>query len=174
MTRVVLAFMLTGCALTSGTGVSPEEDSGGACAAIDGVFANAGDRRSGDGRSFQEGLLAEHVISGYLPGAHVIDSVRIRIEPDTGILYVDFIGRVRRSLKIGVWCDAGWLWYSETRSGTWSAEGVQEKQYEKKVFLRQDERGDLVARVLIEAEFQSGPATTSQTSTDNFYRFRRL
>lgn len=141
------------------------------CKPIAGQFSNVGEHRVGGGGKAEDGHLAEDVLARQLPASRPADLVILRSDTEANLLTAEIVGQVRRKIAIEISCDAGWHTFSFERSGTSVGGGLQEKRFRQAAYFRQDSRGRLVARVVMDAQFISDSGSASDARAENWYRF---
>ena len=142
------------------------------CAGISGEFANRGEKFAGRNEKTQEALLAEAVFLQVLPRGVATKSVLIESAKGSGAMRVTLQGDSVRTEEHQVSCESGWLVTRHARRGQYLGEGVVEKHYDQVTFLREGKSGELIARVKIDAEFNSMYLFNSKARTDDWYRFQ--
>jgi len=142
------------------------------CADVTGKFANRGEKYAGEHEVIPDGLLGEAVLLVVLPGGVATDAVRINANVSSETMTVTLIGGVERKEDFEISCDRGWLVTKHSRRGQYLGEGVVEKQYDQVTLLRQGKAGELIARVMVDAEFNSSYIFNSDMHVGAWYRFQ--
>jgi hypothetical protein len=171
--------LLVGCATTpdgNSTTQRPEswltqfdgEDT--ECVRFDKIYRNDGERQASSEKSEYDVFLSELMFSR-LPEGRLPDSVRLDTKSEPGQLQVTLIGETTRDLQYTANCNLGWYVLKKTRSGQYLGDGVVEKHYGQVSFFRIGKGGELLVRVVVDAQFNSMYVINSNVSTDEWFRF---
>ena len=107
-----------------------------------------------------------------LQGGQLPNSIEISTDSQSGQLSVTLIGDTTRNLRYEIACDSGWYVLGKSRSGQYLGDGVVEKNFEKVSFFRTGDDGELIVRVIIDAQFNSMYIFNSEVEAEGWYRFQ--
>ena len=141
------------------------------CKPVSGVFENLGVRHAENGVETLDGLLSKNVLSRNLPTRQNAESVAIYSDTESNVLTAQLRGQVVRKIAIEVSCDSGWHVFTYERTGNYMGDGVEEKRFRHRTWLRQDRDGNLVARVLEDAVYEARFSELTTKRSENWYRF---
>ena len=144
------------------------------CADIDSTFHNRGERYLGMGRVANDGLLAEMVLSQYLPGGRTSESLEITANEQNGSVEAVLVGPSTTKVSFPIYCESGWYVLKSTRGRTYLGEGIEQDSYEKLTFFRIGQGGELIAKVMEQGTYTSHYLFTSGASSEWWYRFSPL
>jgi hypothetical protein len=142
------------------------------CVDISERFQNSGERYLGNRMVAQDGLLAEMVFSRYLPGGLTSEFVEFDSDVQSGHVKVTLIGESKREMEFEIFCKLGWIMIKSFRSGQYLGDGVVEKNFEKVTFFRTGDDGELIVRVIVDAQFNSMYIFNSEVEAEGWYRFQ--
>lgn len=109
-----------------------------------------------------------------LPGGLLPNSVNLVTNSQAGELSVILIGDKKRSLHYEIACHLGWHVLRKSRAGQYLGDGVVEKQFGQITFFRPGDAGELIVRVLVDAEFNSMYLFNSGVHAEEWYRFEQV
>ena len=173
----------TACATTDSTDepagsprnwVSQFDQHSGNCRDFSATFANEGEKYAGEAVPAEEAKLAPAVFSMVLPGGVPTESVTLSTNLGSGTLTVTLLGASTRNEEQDLSCAQGWLVTSHSRSGNYAGEGVIEKQFDQTAYFRVGSAGELIVKVVGNAEFNSVYIFNSDVHVKAWYRFRPI
>lgn len=141
------------------------------CEAIAASFRNEGERRHENGRITADGRLSEDVFLRHLPGRQPTQTVWISSNLDSAWVAARLVGQVRRDIGFAASCSGGWHLFTETRSGEYVGDGLEEEHFQQLSWFRLDRDGRLVARVQTDARYRGDYQEVSAESTEFWFRF---
>jgi hypothetical protein len=141
------------------------------CHDFDKKYINKGERQIIPKKDAHNFYLSELMFSR-LQGGRLPNSIEIATDIQSGQLSVTLIGDTTRNLRYEIACDSGWHVLRKSRNGQYLGDGVVEKQYDQISFFRIGDKGELIVRVLMDAEFNSMYLFNSGVHADEWYRFR--
>jgi len=141
------------------------------CRDFDKTYINKGERQIISKKDAHNIYLSELMFSR-LPGGRLPSSIEIATDNQSGQLSVTLLGDTTRNLRYEIACDSGWHVLRKSRTGQYLGDGVVEKKYDQISFFRIGDKGELIVRILVDAEFNSMYLFNSGIHADEWYRFR--
>ena len=144
------------------------------CRPINREFLNLGIRQSENGFRTQDGLLTRDVLTRSLSSRIIADSVAMVSVTQASVLNAELRGEFNMTIAIEISCRSGWHMFDFRRSGQFLGDGVVEKQYWHRTWFRQDGDGNLIARVVKNAEYEIRFTEINTQSTEEWFFFQPL
>ena len=144
------------------------------CEPIVGVYANLGIRQNDNGVRTQDGLWSRVVLMRSLPERMIAESLALYSDTDVNILTAELRGQVSRKIETEVSCHSGWHVIKFERSGNYLGDGVVEKQFLHRAWIRPDRDGNLIARVQRDAVYEVRFTEQNSESSEAWYFFQPL
>lgn len=141
------------------------------CRDFDKIYINLGERQIISKKNAYNIYLSELMFSR-LPGGRLPNLIEISTDSQAAQLSVTLIGDTKRNLLYEIACDSGWHVLRKSRTGQYLGDGVVEKQYGQVSFFRRGNKGELIVRILVDAEFNSMYIFNSGVHAEEWYRFR--
>lgn len=143
------------------------------CQDFDKTYSNEGERQEGSEKKAHSIYLSE-LMFNRLPGGVLPDSVRLIVDARAGQLLVTLRGETSSEAQFEITCELGWHVLKKTRSGQYLGDGVVEKQYGQISFFRKGRDGELIVRVVVDAEFNSMYVFNSSVQEEAWFRFSTI